>query len=40
VWILDLNGVRLVINAFSPPGASETVSAELLQIVESIQIEP
>jgi hypothetical protein len=39
VWILDVDGVRLVIDAFST-SASETVRAELRQIVESIQIEP
>jgi hypothetical protein len=42
VWILDVDGVRLVIAAFSydVPRASETVMADLRQIVESIQIEP
>lgn len=40
VWILDVAGAPLVIDAFSSPEASETVRAELLQIVESIQIEP
>ena len=40
VWILDVDGVLLVIDAFSSPGASEGVMAELRQIVESIQIEP
>ncbi len=40
VWILDVDGAPLVIDAFSDPGASETVMAELRQIVESIQIEP
>ena len=42
VWILDVDGVRLVIAAFSRdvPAASETVKAELRRIVESIQIEP
>jgi hypothetical protein len=40
LWILDVNGAPLVIDAFSSPGASETVKAELRQIVESIQIEP
>jgi hypothetical protein len=42
VWILDVDGVRLVIRAFSAdvPGASETVLAEFRQIVESIDIEP
>jgi hypothetical protein len=39
VWILDVDGVRLVIDAFSSR-ASETVRAELRQIVESIQIKP
>jgi hypothetical protein len=40
VWILDVDGARLVIDAFSDPGASENVRAELRQIVESMQIEP
>jgi hypothetical protein len=40
VWILDVDGVRLVIDASSPRGASESVRAELRQIVESIQFEP
>ncbi len=42
VWILDVDGVRLVIAAFSRdvPGASETVMADFRRIVESIQIEP
>lgn len=40
VWILDVDGARLVIDAFSDPEASENVRAELRQIVESIQIEP
>jgi hypothetical protein len=39
VWILDVDGVRLVIDAFST-SAPETARAELRQIVESIQIEP
>ena len=38
VWILDVDGVRLVIDAFST-SASESVRAELRQIVESIQID-
>jgi 4-aminobutyrate aminotransferase-like enzyme len=38
-WILDVDGVRLVIDAFST-SASATVGAELRRIVESIQIEP
>jgi hypothetical protein len=39
VWILDIDGDPLVIDAFST-SASESVWAELSQIVESIQIEP
>ncbi len=38
-WILDVDGVRLVIEAFAPK-ASETVKAELRRIVESIDIGP
>jgi hypothetical protein len=40
VWILDIDGVPLVIDAFSSPKASDRVRRELRQIVESIQIEP
>ena len=39
VWILDVDGVRLVINGFAPK-ASETVKAEVRWIVESIDIGP
>jgi hypothetical protein len=39
VWIIDVDGVRLVIDASSPPGAPETVRAELRQAVESIHLE-
>jgi hypothetical protein len=39
VWILDVDGVRLVIDGFAPK-ASETVKAELRQIVQSIHIGP
>jgi hypothetical protein len=41
VWILDVDGARLVIagGQFSTSG-SETFRAELRQIVESIQVEP
>jgi hypothetical protein len=38
-WILDVDGVRLVIDAFAPK-ASETVKAEVQRIVESIDIGP
>ena len=40
VWILDVDGAPLVIDAFTSPLASEPVKAELRQIVESMQIEP
>ncbi len=40
VWILDVDGAPLVIDAFSDPQAADGVRAELRQIVESIQIEP
>jgi hypothetical protein len=38
-WILDVDGVRLVIDGFAP-NASDSVKAELRQIVESIHIGP
>ena len=40
VWILDVDGVRVVIDAFSFPGATAADLAELRSIVESIQIGP
>jgi len=40
VWILDVEGDPLVIDAFSSPEASGGVTAELRQMVESIRIEP
>jgi hypothetical protein len=40
VWILDVDGVRLVIDAFSFPDTPDEALAELRQIVESMQIEP
>jgi hypothetical protein len=39
VWIIDVGGALLVIDAFSPPEASDGVKAELRQIVDSIHIE-
>jgi hypothetical protein len=39
-WILDVDGVRLVIAALSHEAPSETVRSEVRQIVESIQIGP
>lgn len=39
LWILDVDGVRLVIDAFSFPGASAADHAEIQEIVDSIRIE-
>jgi hypothetical protein len=39
LWILDVDGVRLVIEARYSPGNSAQDRAELLQIVESIRID-
>jgi hypothetical protein len=40
VWILDVEGVRLVIDAFSFTGTPDVALTELRQVVESMQIEP
>lgn len=40
VWILDVDGVRLVIDVFSFAGASDADLAEVLEIVDSIRIAP
>jgi hypothetical protein len=40
LWIVDVDGVPLVIDASLDPGTSAEVRAELLQMVESIQIDP
>jgi hypothetical protein len=40
LWILDVNGVPLVIDASTQTGTVAEVRAELLQMVESIQIDP
>jgi hypothetical protein len=39
VWILDVDGVRLVIDAFSFPGTPDARLAELQQVVESMRID-
>lgn len=39
LWVLDVDGVPLVIEASLEPGTSPEVRAELLQMVESIQID-
>ncbi len=40
LWILDVDGVPLVIDASLDPGTSARDRAELIQMVESIQIDP
>jgi hypothetical protein len=40
VWILDVDGVPLVIDAFSSPQGSDGVRTDLRRIVESIRVEP
>lgn len=40
LWILDVDGVRLVIDAYTVLGAADDGRAELESIVESIRIEP
>jgi hypothetical protein len=39
LWILDVDGVRLVVETVDFPGSSDQDRAESLQILESIQIE-
>ena len=40
IWVLDVDGVRVVVRADSFPGTSPEVQAQLQAIVDSIQIEP
>ncbi len=40
LWILDVDGVRIVVQAMDYPGTSPERQAELMAIVESIRIEP
>ena len=40
LWILDVDGVRVVVRAMDFAGTSAQHQAELTAIVESIQIEP
>jgi hypothetical protein len=40
LWILDVGGVPLVIEAAWPIGASAQVQAELIHMVESVRIDP
>ena len=39
MWVLDVDGRRLVIDVFSVPDASDAQSAALVKIVESIRVE-
>jgi hypothetical protein len=40
IWVLDVDGVRVVVRSDSFPGTSPKVQAQLQEIVDSIQIEP
>jgi hypothetical protein len=40
LWILDVDGVRFVIDAFSMPTSTEQEIDELLTVVNSITFEP
>ena len=40
LWVVDVEGTRLVIEAFDFPGTPEEDVADATQIVESIRIEP
>jgi hypothetical protein len=40
LWILDVDGVPLVIEAVWPAGASAQARGELLQMVRSVHIDP
>jgi hypothetical protein len=39
-WVLDVDGVRVVVQSFDYPGTSATRHAELKAIIDSIKIEP
>jgi hypothetical protein len=40
IWVLDVDGVRVVVRADSFPGTSSQVQAQLQTIIDSITIEP
>ena len=40
IWVLDVDGVRVLVRSDSFPGTSPQVQAQLAAIVDSIQIEP
>jgi hypothetical protein len=39
MWVLDVDGRRLVVDLFSTPDGSDAQIADLLSVVESIRIE-
>jgi hypothetical protein len=40
IWVLDVDGIRVVVRSDTHPGTSAAVNAQLTAIVDSIQIEP
>ena len=40
IWVLDVDGVRVVVRSDTYPGTTAAVKAQLTAIVDSIQIEP
>ena len=40
IWVLDVDGVRVVVRNDSFPGTTPQIQAQLQSIVDSIQIEP
>jgi hypothetical protein len=40
IWVLDVDGTRVVVRSDTYPGTSTEVQAQLQSIVESLQIEP
>jgi hypothetical protein len=40
IWVLDVDGIRVVVRADTYPGTTAEVQAQLTAIVDSIQIEP
>ena len=40
IWVLDVDGIRVVVRADSFPGTSEQVLSQQQSIVDSIQIQP
>jgi hypothetical protein len=40
IWVLDVDGVRMVVRSDSFPGTTPQIQAQLAAIVDSVQIEP